>query len=153
MRAGTAGAAVMFDIGFAEIVLVMVIALLVVGPERLPRLARTAGLWIGKARAFVQSVREDIEREVAAEELKRVLQEPAELGKEVGQIREIIEETEADLRQATALDTAGARRKAGGADADEGEAPAALPEAGQAAGGAGEAAPARPGDGSEDGRR
>jgi len=136
----------MFDIGFAEIVLVMVIALLVVGPERLPRLARTAGLWIGKARAFVQSVREDIEREVAAEELKRVLQEPAELGKEVGQIREIIEETEADLRQATALEPAGARRKASG----EGEAPSAPPEAGQAAGGP---APAGPGDGSEDGRR
>lgn len=93
----------MFDVGFAEIVLVMVIALLVVGPERLPRLARTAGLWLGKARAFVQSVREDIEREVAAEELKRVMRDTSQLGEEVRAVREIIEETDADLRQATAL--------------------------------------------------
>ncbi len=126
----------MFDVGFAEIVLVMVIALLVVGPERLPKLARTAGLWLGKARAFVQSVREDVERELAAEELKRVMHETGRIGEELGQVREIIEETDSELRQATAAPAAGA---AGGAQPPparrerDAEAPAAL--SGEAGGG------------------
>lgn len=63
----------MFDIGFWEIIFIMVIALLVVGPERLPRIARTAGLWIGKFRGFVASVKADIDHELAAEELRKTL--------------------------------------------------------------------------------
>jgi sec-independent protein translocase protein TatB len=63
----------MFDIGFTEIIFIMVIALLVVGPERLPRIARTAGLWVGKLRGFVSSVKADIDKELATEELKKVL--------------------------------------------------------------------------------
>ncbi len=132
----------MFDVGFAEIVLVMVIALLVVGPERLPRLARTAGLWLGKARAFVQSVREDVERELAAEELKRVMDETGRIGEELGQVREIIEETDSELRQATAAPAAGA---AGGAR--DARAPAAL------SGGTGGGDRRQAGDGSADGGR
>ena len=63
----------MFDIGFWEIIFIAVIALLVVGPERLPGIARTTGLWIGKMRGFVSSVKADIDREIAAEELKKTL--------------------------------------------------------------------------------
>ena len=63
----------MFDFGFWELFLIMVVALLVVGPERLPGLARQVGLWIGKAKRFVNSVRSDIEREIRAEELKQIL--------------------------------------------------------------------------------
>ncbi|MGD2137922.1 MAG: Sec-independent protein translocase protein TatB [Gammaproteobacteria bacterium] len=63
----------MFDIGFWEIIFIMVVALLVVGPERLPRIARTAGLWIGKMRGFVASVKADIDHELAAEELRKTL--------------------------------------------------------------------------------
>ena len=55
----------------------MVIALLVVGPERLPRIARTAGLWVGKLRGFVSSVKADIDKELATEELKKVLEKQA----------------------------------------------------------------------------
>jgi len=51
----------------------MVVALLVVGPERLPRIARTAGLWLGKMRGFVASVKADIDHELAAEELRKTL--------------------------------------------------------------------------------
>ena len=51
----------MFDVGFSEILLILVIALIVVGPERLPKLARTAGLWIGKARSIVSSVKAEVE--------------------------------------------------------------------------------------------
>jgi sec-independent protein translocase protein TatB len=63
----------MFDIGFWELTLVAVVALLVVGPERLPRLARTAGLWIGKGRRVLASVKGEIDREQKAEELKRIM--------------------------------------------------------------------------------
>jgi sec-independent protein translocase protein TatB len=78
----------MFDIGFSEIVLVMVIALIVVGPERLPRLARSAGLWIGKIRGFVASVKAEIDHELAAEELRKTLSRQAE----IPELEEIIEE-------------------------------------------------------------
>jgi sec-independent protein translocase protein TatB len=60
----------MFDIGFAELLVIAVVALLVIGPERLPRVARTAGMWVGRARRFVSSVKADIDRELAADELK-----------------------------------------------------------------------------------
>lgn len=63
----------MFDFGFGEIIMVMVIALIVVGPERLPSLARTAGFWVGKAKRFVTEVKSDIDRELAAEQLKKTL--------------------------------------------------------------------------------
>jgi sec-independent protein translocase protein TatB len=79
----------MFDIGFWELAIIAVVALLVVGPERLPRVARTAGMWIGKMRGFVTSVKRDIDRELAADELKRALAKQAE---STG-LHEIIEET------------------------------------------------------------
>jgi len=61
----------MFDIGFSELIVIAVIALIVLGPERLPRAARFAGLWVRRARAQWYSVKAEFEREVAAEELKR----------------------------------------------------------------------------------
>ena len=79
----------MFDIGFQELVLIAVVALLVIGPERMPGLARKAGLWIGKARRFVSSVKEDIDRELAADQLKKIMEEQK---KSVG-LHDIIEET------------------------------------------------------------
>ncbi|QDH71517.1 Sec-independent protein translocase protein TatB [Marilutibacter alkalisoli] len=63
----------MFDIGFTEIFVIAVIALLVLGPERLPRAARFAGLWVRRARAQWYSVKTEFERELADEELKRSL--------------------------------------------------------------------------------
>ncbi len=68
----------MFDIGFWELLVIGVVALLVIGPERLPKVARTAGLWLGRARRFVSTVKADIDREIAAEELKKVLRKQAE---------------------------------------------------------------------------
>jgi len=65
----------MFDVGFSELVLVGVIALVVFGPERLPRLAREAALWIRKARSLAASVREDINRELQLQELQETLKE------------------------------------------------------------------------------
>jgi|GEM_PF-813429 len=68
----------MFDIGALELVLIGVVALLVVGPERLPKLARTAGLWMGHARRAFASVKDEIDREIKAEELKEILRKQAE---------------------------------------------------------------------------
>ena len=65
----------MFEVGFAELFLLGVIALLVVGPERLPGLARTVGVWVGKAQRMVGQVRTDIEREVRADELRKTVKE------------------------------------------------------------------------------
>lgn len=66
----------MFDIGFWELALIGVVALLVVGPERLPGLARTAGMWVGRLRRFVSSVKSDIDRELRADELRQALNKP-----------------------------------------------------------------------------
>jgi sec-independent protein translocase protein TatB len=80
----------MFDIGFMELVLVAVVALLVIGPERLPAVARTVGFWIGKVRKFVASVQEDFNREVIkSEELKRLIEEQAK----IKDVHEILEHT------------------------------------------------------------
>ena len=63
----------MFDIGFWELTTIAVIALLVIGPDKLPGVARTAGKWIGRARRFVGDVKTDIDRELKQEELKKAL--------------------------------------------------------------------------------
>ncbi|WP_369941552.1 Sec-independent protein translocase protein TatB [Xanthomonas medicagonis] len=65
----------MFDIGFSELLLIAVVALVVLGPERLPKAARFAGLWVRRARAQWDSVKQELERELEAEELKRSLQD------------------------------------------------------------------------------
>lgn len=68
----------MFDVGFWELLVIGVVALLVIGPERLPKVARTTGMWVGRARRFVGSVKADIDRELAAEELKKALAKQAD---------------------------------------------------------------------------
>lgn len=68
----------MFDVGFWELVMIGVIALVVVGPERLPRMARVAGLWLGRARRVLGSVKQEIDRELKADELKEILRKQAE---------------------------------------------------------------------------
>ena len=65
----------MFDIGFSEIFVIAIVALLVLGPERLPKAARFAGLWVRRARAQWHSVKSELENELAAEELKRSLRQ------------------------------------------------------------------------------
>ena len=63
----------MFDVGFSELVMIAVVALLVLGPERLPGAARTVGALLRKARHSFESGKAEVEREVRDEELKRVL--------------------------------------------------------------------------------
>jgi len=86
----------MFDIGFWEIALVGVVALLVLGPERLPKVARVAGMWVGKGRRFMSSVKGEIDRELKAEELKRIMAEQAK----TNELYEITEQARDGLSQA-----------------------------------------------------
>ena len=62
----------MLDVGFSEILLTSAIALIVLGPERLPKVARQVGNWMGRARAMARQLSEQLEREVSAEELLKV---------------------------------------------------------------------------------
>ena len=63
----------MFDVGFWEILLILVLALVVIGPERLPGAARALGLWVGKSRRFIEGVKNDVEQEFDVSEFKRVI--------------------------------------------------------------------------------
>ena len=61
----------MLDVGFSEILLTSAIALIVLGPEKLPKVARQVGNWVGRARAMARQLTEQLEREVSAEELMK----------------------------------------------------------------------------------
>ena len=83
----------MFDVGFFELMLIGVVALLVVGPERLPKLARTAGMWLGKGKQMINSVKADIAKEMKAEELKKIMEQQEQLNP----VHEIMEDTKKTL--------------------------------------------------------
>ena len=84
----------MFDVGFSELLIIAVVALLVLGPERLPKAARFAGLWVRKARAQWYSVKSELELELAQEEMKQHLQSVE------NSIKAPIQELQSDLRDA-----------------------------------------------------
>jgi sec-independent protein translocase protein TatB len=73
----------MFDIGFWEILLIGVVALIVIGPERLPSAARTVGRWVAKVQRFVSGVKSDLHSELETGELRKLL------GDQESQIREL----------------------------------------------------------------
>jgi sec-independent protein translocase protein TatB len=64
-----------FDVGFSELVLCFLVALVVLGPEKLPPIARSLGRWTGQARSYLRHLSNELERETNAAELKRTLQE------------------------------------------------------------------------------
>ena len=70
----------MFDVGFSELIVIAIVALVVIGPERLPKVARTAGLLLGRLQRYVNDVKSDISREMQLDELRKMqadLQESA----------------------------------------------------------------------------
>src|SRR5262245_64202898 len=62
----------MFDIGFSELLVIALVALIVIGPERLPRVARTIGHLVGRMQRYVNDVKADINREIELEELRKM---------------------------------------------------------------------------------
>ncbi len=69
----------MFEVGFSELCMVALVALLVIGPERLPKVARLAGFWIGKTRNMMASVKAEINAELQAEEMRQIFKEQSGL--------------------------------------------------------------------------
>ncbi len=63
----------MFDIGFSELLVCIVVALVVIGPERLPETVRTVGLWIGRLKRSLRETRSEIERQIGADDIRRQL--------------------------------------------------------------------------------
>lgn len=86
----------MFDAGLTEMIVIAVIALLVVGPERLPEVASKVGGWIGKAKAFVSTTKADIEREFQATEMKNLLSEQQQ---EIEELRRMMSSTTDDVKK------------------------------------------------------
>ena len=68
----------MFDVSFSELMVIAIVALVVIGPERLPRVARTTGLLFGRLQRYVNDVKSDISREIQLDELKRLQSEMQE---------------------------------------------------------------------------
>jgi sec-independent protein translocase protein TatB len=83
----------MFEVGFSEILMVGLVALLVIGPEKLPKVARMAGFWIAKSKRMVASVKQEIHEEFQAEELRQALKNQTG----ISEIQKILEDTSNDL--------------------------------------------------------
>ncbi len=120
----------MFDIGFWELTLIGVVALLVVGPDRLPGLARTAGIWIGRVRRFISSVKSDFEHELRSQEIQETLNKQTDFKEAYDAVQDTQKELNdvgADLSQAdselghttTKTGTKGRARKPAHADDDD----------------------------------
>ncbi|MEM7563405.1 MAG: Sec-independent protein translocase protein TatB [Pseudomonadota bacterium] len=86
----------MFDMGFTEVMLIGVVALVVIGPERLPGVARTAGKYFGRLKRFVSTVRADVEQELRADELREILSKQQ---KELDSLKNTINETGQELEE------------------------------------------------------
>ena len=90
----------MFDIGFWELCIIAVVALLILGPERLPTAARTAGKWFSKIRGMVNNVKQEIDRELQLDEIRSKMQEQEEklrADSGISDIKQAIDNTIADL--------------------------------------------------------
>lgn len=73
----------MFDVGFSEIFVIGIVALIVLGPERLPKVARTAGHLLGRLQRYVSDVKADINREIQLEELKKLQAEVSDSARKI----------------------------------------------------------------------
>ena len=83
----------MFDIGFWELSLIGLIALLVIGPKRLPEAARTAGQWVGRLRIFISNVKQDLDQQLQSEEMEELRR----LRNELTETKQVLEKSSSDL--------------------------------------------------------
>lgn len=90
----------MFDIGFSELIVIAVVALVVIGPERLPKVARTIGHLLGKAQRYVNDVKTEINREMEIDELRRLQAEMQEAARKLEtNVHQTMRETEDSVQQ------------------------------------------------------
>src|SRR3954462_12188047 len=91
----------MFDVGFSELIVIGVVALVVIGPERLPKVARTVGVLVGRLQRYVTQVKADINREMELSELSKVKTEFESAARSFkGDIEGKASEVERELREA-----------------------------------------------------
>ncbi len=138
----------MFDVGFSELVVIALVALIVIGPERLPKVARTAGILLGRLQRYVSDVKADISREMQLDEIKRVQAQMEEQARSIqDSVTHELREAESALNQTIAQPVASAATEAQGALA----APDAAPAARAIPASATEPAPAQPTEGAAGG--
>ena len=95
----------MFDVGFSEMIVIGIVALVVIGPERLPKVARTVGHLIGRAQRYVNDVKRDIDREVQIDELRKLQNQMQDAAREietsvsssVAEVKQELDKTEGEL--------------------------------------------------------
>ena len=92
----------MFDVGFSEVVIIAIIALVILGPERLPKVARTIGFWVGKARRMVADVKSDIDREMRESELADL----RKLGDEISEVKNEVQSAAGKVADDTGVESA-----------------------------------------------
>src|SRR5271155_2037112 len=117
----------MFDIGFSEIMVIAVVALIVIGPERLPKVARTLGHMFGRLQRYVNEVKADINREMELDELRKLQSEVQSAARSIEQsVTKAAHEVESGVRSVEAeLNAAAGTTPPAAAP----EASSALPEA------------------------
>lgn len=87
----------MFEVGFSELVMIGLVSLLVIGPERLPKVARIAGFWLGRTQKMVADFKAEIKQELQAEEIRQALQEQTGL-KDYQQLLNEVTDTAYDIK-------------------------------------------------------
>ena len=93
----------MFDVGFSELLLIALVALIVIGPERLPKVARTAGILLGRLQRYVSDVKSDINREIQLEEIKKMQSDVTAQVRDMEQsVNEQMKTVETELNQSIA---------------------------------------------------
>ena len=101
----------MFDIGFSELLLIGVVALIVIGPERLPGVARTLGHLFGRMQRYVSEVKADIQREVELDELKKLRESVEESAREIEQsVNQELDSAGREMRELQSLVDSAAHR-------------------------------------------
>lgn len=99
----------MFDIGFSELLVIGLVALIVIGPEKLPRVARTVGHLVGRLQRYVADVKTDINREIELEELRKMRDSVQEAASSIeNSVNSTLSATELELNRSIAPDLPGA---------------------------------------------
>ena len=100
----------MFDVGFTEILLIGIVALVVIGPERLPAVAKTTGQWIGKLQRFVRGVKTDLASELESGDLKKLIGDQRE---QINELKNMVNTAKKDFESSTRDVVKGAKKSLG----------------------------------------